>query len=112
MAERLRSEGVADEYFKDPVPVRFMEDDLQILSINQQIETGLAIEASMTITAGGRALNIKLLDAPEVVPGEQLRMISREINGMNFRPSLTDGVPSKTKDFVFSFPLVVRHEGT
>ncbi|MFT5139228.1 MAG: tetratricopeptide (TPR) repeat protein [Lysobacterales bacterium] len=105
LAERLRSESVADVYFKDPVPIRFMNDDLQIIANDDASEASIILRVSMTITEGGRALNIKILDPPESFPPTRLRVISREINGMHFRPRLTEGTPVKSKDFIFSFPI-------
>jgi tetratricopeptide (TPR) repeat protein len=112
LAERLRSEAVADEYFKDPIPIRFMNDDLQIINDDAESKATIILDVSMTITEGGRALNIQILDPPPSMPNEKLRMISRELNSMHFRPRLTEGKPVKSKDFVFSFPIISSIEET
>lgn len=105
LAERLKSEQVADEYFKDPIPVRFMNTDLKTIGSGGKNETGVVLNVSMTVTAGGRALNIEIIDPPEGIPREKIRMIGREVNSMHFRPRLISGVPEKSKDFIFHVPL-------
>ena len=112
LSERLRSEAVAGEYFKDPIPVRFMNDDLQIISSDMESKATIILQVSTTITEGGRSLSVQILDPPQSIPNEQLRMISREISSMHFRPRLTDGIPVKSKGFIFSFPILSSIEET
>ncbi len=105
LAERLRSEQIANEYFKDPVPVRFMNEKLMAINSDPESEAAIILKASMTITEGGRALNIEILDPPENIPHGKIRSIGREISSMHFRPRLLEGVPKKVTDFIFHFPV-------
>jgi tetratricopeptide (TPR) repeat protein len=108
LEQESQSKQVADDYFRYPIPVRFMDDTLQ--SHESDIETDVFITTTLTVTEGGRSLNIELIDPPEQIPSERLRMIKRELNSMHFRPALGGGVPVRTEGFVFEFPLTLTAE--
>ena len=60
----------------------------------------------MTVTEGGRPLNVDFVDPPENIPGDHLRKFKRDISDMRFRPRLVNGEPEDMRDFVWNFPIV------
>ena len=107
LAEDEHSEHMADAYFSTPTPVRFMEKGLQPIVDDSGSADQIGVEVSMTVTRGGRPLDIQILNSPENIPGHELRKIKRTVGDMRFRPRLSDGLPEETQDFVWQVPLVI-----
>jgi len=99
------SSQLADAYFEKPIPVRFMNQKLTPLTEELVDSKGLYLDIEMTITQGGRPLDVKILTPLEDIPGDDLRRIKRDVSSMRFRPRLNNGVAEKTKGFVWQLPI-------
>lgn len=94
----------ADEYFDVPTPVRFMQEELLPVDPGQVAnENVLAVH--MTVTEGGRPLDVEIIDAPESFPADHVRLMKRMVSEMRFRPRLVKGTPEKIENFVWYLSL-------
>lgn len=105
LAENDDTNELANEYFSKPTPVRFMYGGLDSAAEPTVPADGLVMNVSMTVSPGGRPLNIEILNPPPELSDEELRLIKRNLSGMKFRPRLAQGYPDKTDNFVWQLPL-------
>lgn len=107
LASAVGSRDLANRYFEEPTPVRFMDPKLVPVGEDEPNDPRvLNLEVSMTVTEGGRPLNVDFLNPPENIPGDHLRKFKRDISDMRFRPRLVNGEPEDMRDFVWNFPVV------
>ncbi|MBT8062617.1 MAG: hypothetical protein KJO85_08020, partial [Gammaproteobacteria bacterium] len=107
LSNTVGSRDLANRYFKNPTPVRFMDPKLIPVGNDEPLDPRvLELEVSMTITEGGRPLNVDFVDPPESIPGDHLRKFKRDISDMRFRPRLVNGEPEDIRDFVWNFPVI------
>ena len=83
-----------------------MEKELQPIVDDYGSADQIGVEVSMTVTRGGRPLDVQILNSTENISGHDLRKIKRNVSDMRFRPRLSDGLPEETQDFVWQLPLV------
>ena len=105
LAEGTQSGQLADAYFSEPTAVRFMNEDLRPVIDEPDMTEQVHLDISMTVTRGGRPLDIDFLGPTGNIPGHELRKIKRGVSDMRFRPRLSDGLPEETRDFVWQLPL-------
>lgn len=105
LAEGDESNQFANEYFGKPTPVRFMYGGVVSAIDDSAVSEGVVLDVSMTVSPGGRSLNIEILDPPSELTDEELRQIKRNLSGMKFRPRLELGHAEKTENFVWHLPL-------
>jgi hypothetical protein len=105
LSASAESTQLADAYFSQPVPVRFMKQDLLTLTEELIDEKAVYLDVEMTITKGGRPLDVKILNELDNVPGDHIRRIKRDVSDMRFRPRLENGVVEKTENFVWQLPI-------
>ena len=101
---------LAEDYFRLPTPVRFMQTDLIPLSSVPATEQTVFAEFSMTVTKGGRPLHIEAISVPEDMPKNYVRGLRRIVNEMRFRPRLSNGEPSEASGFKWQIPLFEEGE--
>jgi tetratricopeptide (TPR) repeat protein len=106
LAESPELATEAGTYFLEPTPVRFMNTDLHMMNEAPSAKAGPELDISMTVTEGGRPLNVNVLNPPETVSGEDVRRLKRMISEMRFRPRLVDGEPVKAEGFVWQIPYI------
>ncbi|NND44297.1 MAG: tetratricopeptide repeat protein [Xanthomonadales bacterium] len=94
----------ADEYFDVPTPVRFMQEDLLPVDPGQ-VASDNVLAVHMTVTEGGRPLDVEIIDAPESFPADHVRLMKRMVSEMRFRPRLVKGTPEKIENFVWYLSL-------
>ena len=82
-----------------------MDRDLEPIAENPDSAAEMTLEVSMTVTRGGRPLDIEILESPENISGHQLRKLKRILSDMRFRPRLSNGLPAETQGFVWHIPL-------
>jgi hypothetical protein len=99
------STDFADAYFAQPVPVRFMQDELVTLLDEQPDQNEVYVDVSLTVTEGGRPLDVEFINPPEFFKGDYVRRVKRDLSNMRFRPRLENGEPAKTQDFAWQLPL-------
>jgi tetratricopeptide (TPR) repeat protein len=95
----------ADEYFETPTPVRFMQHDLQPVVAPGMLPPEQFLAVNMTVTEGGRPLDVNIIDPPESFAPDHVRLMKRMVSEMRFRPRLVKGVPEKIENFVWHLPL-------
>lgn len=94
----------ADEYFDVPTPVRFLQQDLQPVDPGAAATAG-TLAINMTITEGGRPLDVDIPNPPEAFPADHVRLMKRMVSEMRFRPRLVNGTPEKIENFNFQLAL-------
>jgi tetratricopeptide (TPR) repeat protein len=105
LAEGGQMTSQADAYFGDPIPVRFMDEKLRpIVELVPDVNVP-ELEISMTVTEGGRPLDVKILNPPANTPKDSMRKMRRMVSVMRFRPRLANGIPQRAKNFVWRLPL-------
>ena len=96
--------GLADAYFSAPTPVRFMQEDL--LPRESPVgKTSATVKVVMTVTEGGRPLNVDIIEPPESFPADHVRLMKRMVSNMRFRPMLSKGSPVEAVDYIWYLPL-------
>lgn len=95
---------LADEYFSAPTPVRFMKEDL-LPSESPVGETSTTVKVVMTVTEGGRPLNVDIIEPPESLQADLVRLIEHRVSNMRFRPMLSEGSPVEAEEYVWYVPL-------
>lgn len=104
LAEDPDCSHLADAYFSAPTPVRFMQEDL--LPRETPVgKTSTTLKVVMTVTEGGRPLNVDIIEPPESFPGDHVRLMKRMVSNMRFRPMLNKGSPVETEGYVWYLPL-------
>jgi len=104
--ESVASDEQADEYFASPTPVRFLTEELFPVDGEPGDESVVYLDISMDVSEGGRPLDVNIENAPDDVPGDELRRLKRTVSDMRFRPRVIKGVVYDTDDFVWQVPLV------
>jgi len=104
LADDPKFSHYADKYFGVPTPVRFMQEELVPVDPGT-VMTSTTLAVNMTVTEGGRPLDVEIIDAPESFPPDHVRLMKRMVSDMRFRPRLVDGEPEKIENFVWHLPL-------
>lgn len=94
----------ADEYFDQPTPVRFLQQDLLPVEPDATVSAD-TLEVTMTVTEGGRPLDVDIPEPPADFPADHVRLMKRMVSEMRFRPRLVNGTPEKIENFTFHLPL-------
>lgn len=104
LAEDPTYQHYADEYFGLPTPVRFLQQDL--LPVDPGATgTASTLAINMTVTEGGRPLDVDIPEPPESYPADHVRMMKRMVSEMRFRPRLVNGTPEKMENFSYQLAL-------
>jgi tetratricopeptide (TPR) repeat protein len=104
LAEDPDYSHLADAYFSAPTPVRFMQEDL--LPRETPVgKTSTTVKVVMTVTEGGRPLNVDIIEPPESFPADHVRLMKRMVSNMRFRPMLSKGSPVEAEDHIWYLPL-------
>lgn len=104
LAEDPDYSHLADAYFSAPTPVRFMQEDL-LPREPPAGKTSTTVKVVMTVTEGGRPLNVDIIEPPEGFQASHVRSLKRMVSNMRFRPMLSKGSPVKAEDYIWYLPL-------
>jgi hypothetical protein len=108
LAGSAPSRQAADAYFGDPIPLRFMRNELSPLNAEPPEESADELRVSMNVSRHGNAKNVKILNPPENMEEPQVRRIARMLSELQYRPRLSNGMPEKADDFVWNYQLRVN----
>ena len=82
---------IADEYFGQPAPLRFLNNEESFVRDLDAPVVGGDFRVIMTVSRSGRLIDIEMVNAPENETEEQLRKFTERLENTRFRPAVVNG---------------------
>jgi tetratricopeptide (TPR) repeat protein len=70
------------------------------------------LEISMTVTSHGSVRNVEISNAPEEMLEDDLLQIKKQVQETPFRPAMRSGEVVTTKDYLWTYPIIIYGEAS
>jgi len=111
-----QSTGYADQaqqFMSQPAPMHFIpQPEPGNLADAPETVREINLEISMTVTSHGSVRNVEINNAPEEMLEDDLLQIKKQVQETPFRPAMQAGEVVTTKDYLWTYPIIIYGEAS